>query len=351
MANTRHLDVADAAVVDSMDMESESCTRTPAQPGCASGPTTLGRLFELVISQSSVKKEGPLDPSPATECSVASGHSTQSQLRLHRLHTRSHFAPPDLASTVQVLALEAALESQRLDTEDRIAQASKAAVQTAAELRQQMPTTPTHDGLAASPGRLALDQDAGSLSPLDRVAGALIKGGAAMFQGSPSRPTITHAAAASRTGPHPGTPSSSVGTGSYETELDRRAAEAQRKAQALALQQRNENQDTLVVAISRPLGFDRGRPVAAVLIFRCVLPVELAGQVVTTNVHAPVTWTIMHKLCACLVPCIKTGRAKNHPFCLLSYAWDAKAGAASSGVLLGTACMQEPTSRHDAAAG
>lgn len=187
-----------------------------------------------------------------------------------------------------MLALEAALESQRLDTEDRIAQASKAAVQTAAELRQHLPSTPTPlDGLAPPPGRLAPHQDAGSLSPLDRVAGALIKGGAAMFQGSPSRQPMAHAATA-RAGPHPGTPSGSTAAGSYETELDRRTAEAQRKAQALALQQRNENQDTLVVAISRPLGFDRGRPVAAVLIFRCAFAVELVRRNAAVEAYPPV---------------------------------------------------------------
>jgi hypothetical protein len=43
----------------------------------------------------------------------------------------------------------------------------------------------------------------------------------------------------------------------------------QREQQALVAQQRD--QDALVMSISQPLGFDRGRPVAAVLIFRCGL--------------------------------------------------------------------------------
>jgi hypothetical protein len=166
----------------------------------------------------------------------------------------------DAVLWLQVLALEAALESQRLDTEQRIAAASKVAEQTALH----SPATPPH-GRIPAPG--ALPPADGSPSTLDRFAGSFLNRGASLWQGSAPSPTTAR----------PGTGvlaygGAQVPGGSpYETELDRRAQEMQRKQQVLVAQQRNENQDTLVMSISQPLGFDRGRPVAAVLIFRCGL--------------------------------------------------------------------------------
>ena len=67
------------------------------------------------------------------------------------------------------------------------------------------------------------------------------------------------------------------------TETDRRRADSDRRQTerttavmtpatlALALQQRDANEAALIAAICAPLGYDCGRPVAAVLIFRFVL--------------------------------------------------------------------------------
>ena len=164
-------------------------------------------------------------------------------------------------AAAQVLALEAALESQRLDTDDRIAQASKAASMAAAARAAAAPpaTPPPGDGRG---------DGAAAASPLDRVAGALkgALGGLPTGGTSPARGGVVGAyGTPPRGGAGGATP------GQYETDMDRRMAEAQRKATALAAQQRNEHQDTLVVVIAQPLGFDRGRPLAAMLIFRCCI--------------------------------------------------------------------------------
>jgi hypothetical protein len=180
-----------------------------------------------------------------------------------------------------VLALEAAIESQRLDTEQRIAAASKAAEQS---LRP--PQTPPHARMAA-PGSLATE---GSPSPLDRFAGSILGHNTPLWQQPATSPGAR---------PAPGGLAYSGGQvprGSlYETEMDRKAAEMQRKQLALVAQQSNENQDTLVMSISPPLGFDRGRPVAAVLIFRCEKrTIPAAGQLPLVLIQPLPSWGSDH---------------------------------------------------------
>lgn len=179
---------------------------------------------------------------------------------------------------LQVLGLEAALEAQRIDTEDKVAQASKAA-QVAAEksYAQRMPTNmqtgPSTPGAHTSPVQLR--------EGMNKIAATI-----QMFNASTSRsganPQTPQAASSGTLGVLSGSPSASLGsmstpTGSqtagernsaYESELDRRQQEMQAKQQQLAMQQRSENQDALVKAIERPLGFHRQRPLAAMVIFR-----------------------------------------------------------------------------------
>lgn len=177
---------------------------------------------------------------------------------------------------LQVLGLEAALEAQRIDTEEKVAQASKAA-QVAAEKSYaqripQMQAGPGTPGSHTSPVQLR--------EGMNKIAATI-----QMFNAS-----------GTRTSPQPQTPSSSsnqtlgalstspssavtpvsaipsaqtpTASSAYESELDRRQQEMQAKQQQLAMQQRSENQDALVKAIERPLGFHKARPLAAMVIFR-----------------------------------------------------------------------------------
>ena len=180
-----------------------------------------------------------------------------------------------MGDRVQVLGLEAALEAQRIDTEDKVAQASKAA-QVAAEksYAQRVPA------MQAGPGA-----PGGHTSPvqiregMNKIAATIQMFNASTGRAAPSNPQTPGGASAGTLGvlsgspsssltPTSGTPAGSAGNSAYESELDRRQQEMQAKQQQLAMQQRSENQDALVKAIERPLGFHRQRPIAAMVIFR-----------------------------------------------------------------------------------
>lgn len=55
------------------------------------------------------------------------------------------------------------------------------------------------------------------------------------------------------------------------SEIDRRQRELYAKQQALLREQRTADQEKLLAAIGDNLGFHGGRPVAAVVVFRCCL--------------------------------------------------------------------------------
>lgn len=159
----------------------------------------------------------------------------------------------------QVLGLEAALEAQRLDTEAKVAAASKAAAVTA---RSSTPPPSSGEERFMTPEK--------PRDSINRVADAI-----KMF--SPARsPALPSPGTAAAVAAGPAVPLAAAAhvppaPSAYESALDRQQQEMQQKQQALVMQQRTENQDALVIAISRPLGFHRGRPVAAMLIFRCCI--------------------------------------------------------------------------------
>jgi len=168
----------------------------------------------------------------------------------------------------QVLELQNTVEQQReqLALKERQLSAAAASVSAVANMGAPgTPQTPTANdklaplmtGVQRAPGmaKAMYDSMASSLTGLNLPMGVTRASGEDALGRSP----LTPSSAASSTSP------------TVESELERKTRELQAKQQALIQEKRRTEEDRLLSAIATDLGFSRGRPVAAVLIFRCCL--------------------------------------------------------------------------------
>ncbi|KAI8462592.1 MAG: hypothetical protein J3K34DRAFT_527632 [Monoraphidium minutum] len=138
---------------------------------------------------------------------------------------------------------------------------------------------------AQGPGvaRMMAEAAQGVLGP--QAAAAAAGGGAGGGAAGPEAAAAARAAAAAAgpnvamlSGPEhvPGQPAIPGGRmpsagGAQETELERRTRELQAKQLALMQERRRQEEERLLSSLPAPMGFHKGRPVAALVVFRCCL--------------------------------------------------------------------------------
>lgn len=175
--------------------------------------------------------------------------------------------------TVQAMELDVRLQKASADAEQQAEEARKAVAAAAAAAAAVPPPI-------AGAAHLQ-QQQPGAAEPLaNGDSGMLMHGVRRSATGfmatlSESLGGAAAVAVAAIGGPEhvPGAPPHGVvpGAPAQETELERKTRELQAKQQQLMQERRRQEEERLLAALSSPLGYHKGKPLAALIVFRCCL--------------------------------------------------------------------------------